>query len=221
MICENCKTKFECRNYGFLNAGGRVVDICSTQCRATYRLAISRLADAVSNRAASKRANAAKPAFDNAGKGVKIQRQFSTAEIKKKMRPKEGDISKAIGQELDKRGAWNTRIQSGQIKTPGGGIVKLAKAGTPDRIAGAGLTIWIEVKRPGEVARPDQLATIAKLKAAGALAFVLDDPTDCDFIFKGLELYSAEVVAINCRAAKIQSWIDHAIASNRAAKKAK
>lgn len=50
--------------------------------------------------------------------------------------------------------------------------------GVPDIIGtlpGSGQALWIEVKKPGGVVKPDQAAFIAKHVAAGGLAFVAHD----------------------------------------------
>lgn len=41
MICKNCKTEFEGRNFGMVEKTGQAfdkVDICSVDCRAAYRI---------------------------------------------------------------------------------------------------------------------------------------------------------------------------------------
>ena len=59
--------------------------------------------------------------------------------------------------------------------------------GIPDRLCVAnGKTIWIELKRPGEKARPLQLAVIRKLEQHGAEVYILDNKQDVDVILRHL-----------------------------------
>jgi len=143
---------------------------------------------------------------------------LSQAAIRRANRPSETSISTAIGKHLSDLGLWNTRTQSGAIKTASGHIMKLCRAGTPDRIFAAGLHVWIEVKRPGEVPSPDQVAAIAALKANGALVFVLDDATDLDFILDGLRNYQETINDINNDIRIIEADILHNLEMNRKAR---
>jgi hypothetical protein len=49
-----------------------------------------------------------------------------------------------------------------------------------------GIFIALEIKRPGEIARPDQLKKIALLKAHGAKAGTVDNIEDAERIVNGL-----------------------------------
>ena len=136
------------------------------------------------------------------------KRRPSRSEILRATRPKETDVSKAIADQLDAAGIWNTRTQSGTVPIAKGGFMRLCRQGTPDRIAVAGVHVWIEVKRPGGKPSPEQLATIEQLKANGALAFVIDDPTAVGVILAGLRDYARELAAIGNRVSDIQRAID-------------
>jgi len=196
MNCGNCKTEFEGRNFGVVVPGG-VVDLCKPACRAEFR-----------KKTEAAKTNKRTPGSGNAGKGVKIPRALSKSEIKKKLRPKEGDISKSIASQLDGVGAWNTRIQSGKIKTAEGRFVQMSKEGTPDRVAAIGVPIWIEVKRSGEHAKPEQLATHSRLRDNGSLVFVVDDPADLPVILNGLRTFKIEVEVIGRMVREMQHAID-------------
>lgn len=201
MNCGNCKTDFEGKNFGVVVPGG-VVDICSVKCRAEYRQA-----------AAAKTQK--KPAGSgNAKKGVKIPRKKSAADIKKALRPKEGDISASIASQLAGVGAWTTRVQSGQIKTATG-VVRLAKPGTPDRFAAIGVPIWIEVKREGEKPTPVQLAAHKELRENGSLVFVVDDARDVPVILAGLRPFKTEILVIARMLREMQSAIDGDLGRDR------
>jgi hypothetical protein len=154
----------------------------------------------------------------NAGRGVmdpKPKRRLSRSEIKKALQPKERHVSKSIGEQLDGSGIWNSRTQSANVKLATGGYMRIGTPGTPDRIAAAGLHVWIEVKAPGKEATAEQAATIERLKANGALAFVLDDPRDLDSVLEYLKVYGPQIKTINAEIDRIQRTIDHAIANER------
>lgn len=144
------------------------------------------------------------------------KRKPSRADILKKIRPKETDISRSIGQQLDNAGVWNTRTQSGMLKLATGHVMKLCRPGTPDRIFVAGLPVWIEVKRPGAVATPEQLKAHAELRANGCLVFVLDDAADLDFILHGLANAAERIQIVRGLIMATQIEIDEAIHVNRA-----
>ena len=137
------------------------------------------------------------------------------------MRPRETDISKAIGKRLTNAGIWNTRTQSGQIMVSTGHAMQLCRPGTPDRVFNLGLNVWIEVKRPGEKPSAEQVQTIAKLQSNGSLAFVLDDSTDLDFILDGLRRWNFEIELIRNTVRKIGEDIQSKIDMNAAARNGK
>jgi hypothetical protein len=230
MKCSNCKKIFEGPNHGRVVVDGRRVtslDNCSPECR---RAGISSGAGRISvgsiptvkeifDKTNARTGREVRKAIDNAVNGVKIPRPLSQSKIRRKMRPRETDISRAIGKQLTDAGVWNTRTQSGAIKTAGGHMINLCKPGTPDRVFNLGLNVWIEVKRPGETPTPDQVATIAKLKANGSLVFVLDDPADLDFILHELRTWKGSIETINQLIAPIQNRIDTVIKANKIARK--
>ncbi len=146
---------------------------------------------------------------------------LSQAAIRRANRPSETSISTAIGKHLSDLEVWNTRTQSGAIKTAAGHVLRLCRPGTPDRIFAAGLHVWIEVKRPGEVPSPDQVAAIAELKANGALVFILDDASDLDFILDNLATWAESVRTIQLLITALQDRIDSDIEINRKARKEK
>lgn len=187
MNCGNCKQPFSGRNFGVVLRGGSVVDLCSTTCRAEYR-----------NRPPD-------PATPKKALGSK--RKPTPSEIKRSLRPKETDVSASIASQLDGAGVWNTRVQSGSVKTATG-YVRLAKPGTPDRVAAAGVPVWIEVKRSGEKPTADQLATHEKLKANGSLVFVVDDPADVPVILRGLRSFKPEIDVMSQIMREMQSSIE-------------
>src|SRR5258706_4119663 len=160
--CDKCGTPFPAKGPGGMvqSSDGRRFFFCDRACRRAF------LDDHTAPESALSGANAIN--------GVKIsgkRKPLSQSQIKKKMRPRETNISKVIGKQLDDFEVWNTRTQSGQVHTNLGGYMRLCRAGTPDRIFAAGLHVWIEVKRPGETPSPTQLETICKLKENGALVF--------------------------------------------------
>lgn len=58
-----------------------------------------------------------------------------------------------------------------------------SNAGVPDRILiGYGYTLFIELKRPGEMPRPLQLEIHKKMRNHGAYVFVIDNKNDIDAI---------------------------------------
>lgn len=193
MICANCKKPFNGKNFGFVGRNG-INDICSRPCRLDYRNALQ---------------NAA---VGGAETGVvrprPSPRQLTPAAIKKKLRPSERDVSRSVASQLDGSGIWNTRTQSGAIKTAAGHILRLCRAGTPDRVAAAGLQIWIEIKKQGERPSAEQAAAIAELKANGALCFVIDDPEQWRIIANCLKGRATTIAAINEQISTIQNEID-------------
>lgn len=229
MKCSNCKKNFDGPNYGRVVVDGRKVthlDNCSQDCRREGITAGAGRISVESNptvkeifgKANARTGQEVRKAIDNAVNGVKISRPLSQSEIRRKMRPKEGDISKAIGRQLTDAGVWNTRIQSGMLKMPDGRVIQMSKPGTPDRVFNLGLNVWIEVKRPGEHPTPDQVATIAKLKANGSLVFILDDAADLDFILHELRTWKGSIETINQLIAPIQNRIDTVIKANKIAR---
>jgi hypothetical protein len=206
MNCANCQTEFEGGNFGLVlsaTKGGRVetVDLCSAKCRREYRRPETRPAPVARSTARSR----------NAETGVKIPRKKSAAEIRRDAGPRERDISASIASQLDGRGVWNTRTQSGAIRTASGHVMKLCRTGTPDRVAADGLHVWIEVKRPGEQASDEQAKVIEVLKSNGSLAFVIDDPADLALIFEGLRRSAREIAAVNGIVEQVQREIDQEI----------
>lgn len=202
MKCVNCKTEFNGRNFGSIESVGRVItvaDICSQSCRSAY----------------IKKPARDPPPAGNAGNGVKVRKPLTAAAIKKKLRPSEAEISRALAADLDARGIWNTRTQSGAIKTASGHVMKLCRQGTPDRIATPGLHVWIEVKKPGELPTADQRAIMAELRDNGGLAFVIDDPEDLTVILDCLKTREPGIRNIRETILTIQGEIDRAIFVDR------
>ena len=61
----------------------------------------------------------------------------------------------------------------------GWGQVKIQKRGWPDRLLFRnGRCVWLEMKRPGETPRPDQLAVHRLLRSRGETVLVVDDWRD-------------------------------------------
>lgn len=137
-------------------------------------------------------------------------RKISQSEIRKKMRPKEGDISSNAAGVLDRRGVYNTRLQSGKLRIDGGHFIKLCKPGTPDRMFADGLICFLELKRPGEDLRPDQREVAADLKANGALVFTIDDFEQTEFVVAEMVKRSQRIEAIAIAIQEIQKEIDSA-----------
>lgn len=163
----------------------------------------------------------------NAGEGVKIsqapkpQRKLSQARIKKKLQPSERVISKAIGNTFEHSGVWHTRIQSGSMRTPDGNYIKMARAGTPDRLAAPGVIMFTEVKRAGEKPSDIQAETIEILKGSGALVFVLDSPADSDFLIRELRKLPRAVEAIAGAVAMLQNVLEKKLAEHKCLIKSK
>ncbi len=195
MNCAQCKATFAGRNFGVVIAGG-VADLCSPACRADYR----------------KAAKKPTPRSRNAGKGV------TQAAARRATRPKETDISASIASQLSGLGIWNTRVQSGQVKTQTG-YMRLAVNGTPDRFAALGVALWIEVKRPGEKPSTVQLDVHRELKANGSLVFVVDDARDLAVIRTGLRSFKPEVECIARILREMQWTIDGDLDRDRRGRK--
>lgn len=177
--CANCESEFNERdNRGFITPKREVVDICSLPCRAEYR-----------NRIAANPKAAVKAGDDGRSPIARRARKppSSPAAIAKAMRASERSVSASIAKELNDRGIWNTRTQSGQVKTASGHLMKLCRAGTPDRVFADGLNVWIEVKMKGEVPTVPQMEAIAELKRNGSLVFVIDDVIDFDRLLRILK----------------------------------
>jgi hypothetical protein len=219
MICSNCKNEFEGKNFGVMSRfdlngrrvhAGKLLDLCSTICRTEFR----------SDFPFKKPGNAGSGVgVRNAEPGVtKPKRKPTPSEIRKALRPHERDISRAIGQALTDVGIWNTRTQSGQVRTSSGHNMNLCRPGTPDRIVADGFHIWIEVKRPGEKPSAEQVATLATLRSNGALAFVVDDPAELSIILKGVADSAGRAQIIKGLIMATQIEINNAIAQYREGK---
>ena len=77
-------------------------------------------------------------------------------------------------------------------KIPGSMCLKFVSPGTrgvPDRVIllPDGRTVWVELKRPGESPRPDQVAIHRRMAEAGAVVLVVDSYEAVDLLMDGLE----------------------------------
>jgi len=133
----------------------------------------------------------------------KTQKKLQKQIREKLLTPTEAEISKAIGDRLDDLGIWNTRINSGLIKTDSGRVIKLAKEGTPDRVFACGLTVWLEIKRLGKAPTPAQVKAHSELSENGSLALVLDRVEDLEIVLQTLVDNKAKTALIR----KLQSEI--------------
>lgn len=102
---------------------------------------------------------------------------------------KEQTVSKSIQDYLDKQGIYNDRLNSGKVQVikkfrqRDGNFkefntwLQLCKKGTPDRfgiIPPKGRILFVEVKRRGQKATPEQIDVHNELRAAGAIVIVAD-----------------------------------------------
>lgn len=134
---------------------------------------------------------------------------ISLADRKKKVNakavaPLESPISQSIGELLDLKKQTHLRLNSGQIETKGGHVVKLCEPGTPDRVFFDALAVFIEVKRPGESLKPDQVVKIRELKEKGAVVAVCRDALEAQKVLQILARYRAEIDQVKTIAAQIQ-----------------
>lgn len=59
--------------------------------------------------------------------------------------------------------------------------------GIPDRIViGNGQTVFVELKAPGERPRKNQIAIHRKMRAAGAVVYVIDNKPDVDALLEAI-----------------------------------
>ena len=66
-------------------------------------------------------------------------------------------------------------------------FVSPSNNGVPDRIIiGNGLTLFIELKAPGEVARKQQQAVINRMRKHGATVYIIDSKQQIDELFASL-----------------------------------
>jgi hypothetical protein len=204
LTCNKCRKAIEGPAVAAANAGGLVL-FCSFDCKKAFTAAarIRRLTDdrQARNRPPRKQTQA------------EIRRQLERASI-----PSENEISGSAADVLDERGVYHTRIQSGSIQTAGGHYMKLARIGTPDRMFADGLIVFLEIKKPGEIPGPEQRETIADLRRNGALAFVVDDYGQTEFITAALDRRRERIDAIAAAIAELQSDIDSEF-NNRYGKK--
>lgn len=96
----------------------------------------------------------------------------------------EGDLVRVILQWLAAYRilAWRTNTGAARLPRPGGGsrFVRFGPRGHPD-IAGVlpgGRALYIEVKRPGQRLRTEQIDFLARLERAGAVAFRAESMKD-------------------------------------------
>jgi hypothetical protein len=185
------------KNHGVMKAD-QLIDLCSVECRATFRR----------SNAAGKQNNPLDPATPKKAMRSRVKRKPSPSAIKRAARPREGDISRSIGQMLTDSGIWNTRTQSGVLRLQSGHTVNLCKAGTPDRVAAFHLNFWFEIKRPGEIPSAEQAKVIAELRDNGSIVFVLDSVTDFDFLLRSIKGKVFEMNAIGAAIRNLQAELD-------------
>jgi hypothetical protein len=88
---------------------------------------------------------------------------------------RESSLSAQIADYLSDRRIYNDRLQCGKIETKCGSWIHLCKTGTPDRFAIIrGQIIFIEVKKFGKKATPEQLERHEKLEHSGAVVINAD-----------------------------------------------
>lgn len=129
-------------------------------------------------------------------------------ENQKALAPRESPISNAIGQLFDLTKQTHLRLNSGQIETKSGHVVKLCEIGTPDRLLFEALAFFFEIKRPGESLRPEQVEKINELKKRGAVVGVYRDALEAEKVLKIIARYRAELEQVRAIAAQIQKEID-------------
>lgn len=138
---------------------------------------------------------------------------ISLADRKKKtnkraLAPLESPISSSIGQLFDVTGQTHLRLNSGKIETKAGHYLELCEAGTPDRVFFDCLAVFVEVKRPGESLRPDQVKKIRELREKGAVVCVCRDALEAQKVLKILARYRAELEVVRHIAGQIQLEIN-------------
>jgi hypothetical protein len=198
--CESCSKEIGRSAAAALTIPGRgLVAFCSLYCRDQKRAALADSAGTRIGQAARHNAKKDVARSGNAKPGVVGRpktRKLTPSEIKKRNRPSETAISNDARGFLDNIDVWNTRIQSGAVELKSGRYMKLSRPGTPDRMFADGLIAFLEIKKPGERPRPDQVEAIARLRDNGAIAFVVDDFGQCEFIVKQMAARYDRIIAI-------------------------
>ncbi len=94
---------------------------------------------------------------------------------KAKAKASEQQIQTAIKGFLELKGYFVLRINSGAIRTQGGGLVRLAPPGTPDLlvIGPEGYVAWLEIKTPQGRLTEYQKAMHRRLKGLGQAVLVV------------------------------------------------
>lgn len=166
---------------------GKFIEFCSKQCRA---------------------------AWESGADVRKARRRRSDAQAARKAtRPSEAAISRNAADLLDARGLWHTRLQSGAVELKSGHYMQLCRPGTPDRVFADGLIVFLEIKKPDETPSDAQIDAMAELTNNGALAFVVDDFGQLEFIEKQLAARRSRIMEIRDAIRDIQNEISAAIAA--------
>jgi hypothetical protein len=99
-----------------------------------------------------------------------------------KPEPKEAQVLKAVIRALELHPSimWVRRMNSGALKTIGGGFVRFGFVGCPDVWAQAndGRLVVVECKRPSGQPTKEQLEFITMVRSAGGIAFVARSADD-------------------------------------------
>ena len=103
--------------------------------------------------------------------------------------PRESAVLRAVLDVLRLHGVWHSRLNTGAFKTNDGRFIRYGCGrGTADVLAIVrGRAVMIEVKRPGEKARPEQLAWGESVVRAGAVYRVISDPWEVVALLKELD----------------------------------
>lgn len=190
--CANCTHRFSGKNYGRV-VEGAVVNYCSPVCKAAGAAGVA--------------PGNVEPVKTGDKVNSKTKRLTARA-IAKLREPSEGSISKGIAGDLERRTAWNSRLQSGALELKSGHYMKFCPAGTPDRIFAEGLIVFIEVKKIGRDPAPEQVATMNTLRKNGALVFCVDNLDDYLFIMAELQKRRAGFEAISRQIQNYQADIN-------------
>jgi hypothetical protein len=191
-VCAQCEKAID-RNrpvaFCRLGDGGRLIEFCDNACKKAYAKAPLKAAAELARRPPRKS-------------------KVSQSELRRSLEPVEQDLSRDAADLLDRRGVYNTRLQSGSIRIDGGGYMKLCRQGTPDRMFADGLVVFLELKRKGRKPTPEQVATADRLKENGALVFTVDRIEQVEIICRQLAHRYARIIQIRDAIRELQNEID-------------
>lgn len=101
--------------------------------------------------------------------------------------PSEGDVLKSCLQYLSLRGAFCWRQNQGGMKTERGQFIRFAHVSGISDIIGVmeGRFLAVEVKKPGQKAKPHQEAFLERVRASGGIAGVVTSVKELQELIDG------------------------------------